>query len=94
MRLRDEPDLPQEVAEATVLYLSPHYRHLPASGSGVAGTADQSDMYAELAAQLGSLGVEVVSSADATSDAERRALFLLVLCPGELTHSKQGRTWP
>ena len=65
--------------------MSPHYRHLPASGSGVAGkgTAAHSDMHGELSAQLSSLGIKVVSTADATSLAARRALFLLVLCPGE-----------
>ena len=73
-----------------MLYLSPHYRHLPASGSGVAGkgTAAHSDMHGELSAQLSSLGIKVVSTADATSLAARRALFLLVLCPGERTHPK------
>ena len=82
----------QEVIDATVLYLSPHYRHLPASGSGGTGTTGQGDMYAELSAQLSALGIKVVSTADATSLAERRALFLLVLCPGKRTHSEQGCT--
>ena len=81
-----------EVIDATVLYLSPHYRHLPASGSGGTGTTAQSDMYAELSAQLRALGIKVVSTADATSLAERRALFLLVLCPGKRTRSEQGCT--
>ena len=52
------------------------------------GTAAHSDMHGELSAQLSSLGIKVVSTADATSLAERRALFLLVLCPGERTHPK------
>ena len=82
----------QEVIDATVLYLSPHYRHLPASGSGGTGTTGQGDMYAELSAQLSALGIKVVSTVDATSLAERRALFLLVLCPGKRTHSEQGCT--
>ena len=37
MRLRDQLELPQEVIDGTVLYLSPHYRRVPASGSGLAG---------------------------------------------------------
>ena len=73
-----------------VLYLSPHYRHLPASGSsGVAGAAAQGslyrggdNMYTELAEQLDALGIQVVSSRRGTSLAEQRARFLLVLCPG------------
>jgi hypothetical protein len=36
----------------------------------------------ELSTQLGSLGIKVVSAADATSSARQPALFLLVLCPG------------
>jgi len=39
-------------------------------------------MYTELSAQLGALGIKVVSTADASSSAEQRARFLLVLCPG------------
>ena len=37
MRLRDQLEIPQEVIDGTVLYLSPHYRQVPASGSGLAG---------------------------------------------------------
>ena len=80
MRLRDELELPREITDDTVVYLSPHYRLLPASGTGSTGV--QSNMYTELSAQLGSLGIKVVSIANATSSAEQRALFLLVLCPG------------
>jgi len=80
MRLRDQLELPQEITDGTVLYLSPHYRLLPASGMSV--TSVQSSMYMELSAQLGSLGIKVVSTADATSSAKQPALFLLVLCPG------------
>ena len=73
-----------------VLYLSPHYRHLPASGcSDVAGAAAQGslyrgggNMYTELAEQLDALGIQVVSTRRGASLAEQRALFLLVLCPG------------
>ena len=90
MRLRDQLELPPEIVDATVLYLSPHYRHLPASGSsGVAGAAAQGsmyrgggNMYTELSEQLDALGIQVVSSRRGTSLAEQRALFLLVLCPG------------
>ena len=39
-------------------------------------------MFMELSAQLGSLGIKVVSVAGATSSANQPALFLLVLCPG------------
>ena len=77
MRLRDQLELPQEMIDGTVLYLSPHYRLLPASGMSVTGV--QSSMYMELSAQLGSLGFKVVS---ATSLANQPGLFLLVLCPG------------
>ena len=64
MRLRDELELPREMTDGTVLYLSPHYRLLPASGVGGAGSAGgaeepPSNMYAELSAQLGALGVQV-----------------------------------
>ena len=77
MCLRDQLELPQEVIDGTVLYLSPHYRLLPASGMSVTGV--QSSMHMELSAQLGSLGFKVVA---ATSFAKQPALFLLVLCPG------------
>jgi hypothetical protein len=80
MRLRDQLELPQEITDGTVVYLSPHYRLLPASGMSVTG--DQSSMHMELSTQLGSLGIKVVSAADATSSARQPALFLLVLCPG------------
>jgi transposase-like protein len=80
MRLRDQLELPQEITDGTVVYLSPHYRLLPASGMSVTG--DQSSMHMELSMQLGSLGIKVVSAADATSSARQPALFLLVLCPG------------
>ena len=80
MRLRDELELPQEITDGTVVYLSPHYRLLPASGISVTG--DQSSMHMELSTQLGSLGIKVASAADATSSARQPALFLLVLCPG------------
>ena len=76
MCLRDQLGLPQEMIDGTALYLSPHYRLLPASGMSVTGV--QSSMYMELSAQLGSLGFKVVS----TSLANQPGLFLLVLCPG------------
>jgi hypothetical protein len=90
MRLRDQLEIPQEVIDGTVLYLSPHYRQVPASGSGLAGLAGagttataRSSMYLELMAQLGALGIRVVSVADATTTvAEQHAPFVLVLCPG------------
>ena len=65
MRLRDQLELPQEITDGTVIYLSPHYRLLPASGMSVTG--DQSSMHMELSTQLGSLGIKVVSVTDATS---------------------------
>ena len=89
MRLRDQLEIPQEVIDGTVLYLSPHYRQVPASGSGLAGLAGagttataRSSMYLELMAQLGALGIRMVSAADATTVAEQHAPFVLVLCPG------------
>ena len=77
MRLRDQLELPREITDVTVLYLSPHYRLLPASSTNGRG-----NMYTELSAQLGVLGIKVVSAADATSVAEQQAFFLLLLCPG------------
>ena len=81
MRLRDQLELPREVTDGTVLYLSPHYRRLPASGGSVIPGV-QSNMFIELSAQLDSLGIKVVSVAGATSSAKQPALFLLLLCPG------------
>ena len=81
MRLLDQLELPREVTDGTVLYLSPHYRLLPASGGSVTPGV-QSNMFMELSAQLGSLGIKVVSVAGATSSANQPALFLLLLCPG------------
>ena len=91
MRLRDQLDLPQEVIDGTMLYLSPHYKLVPASGSPEHHVAAQSNMYLELSAQLGALGIKVVSAAE-TSVAEQSALFVLVLCPGEHTHSEYGHS--
>ena len=98
MRLRNQLKLQQEVIDGTTLYLSPHYRLVPASGTGLAGaraavaaattattaqstSTSASNMYEELSAQLGALGITLVS-ADATSAVARQAVFLLVLCPG------------
>jgi hypothetical protein len=81
MRLRDQLELPQEITDGTVVYLSPHYQLLPASGKGSTGV-QSNNMYTELSGQLGALGIKVVSTADTSSSVEQRARFLLVLCPG------------
>ena len=81
MRLLDQLELPREVTDGTVLYLSLHYRRLPVSGGSVIPGV-QSNMFMELSAQLDSLGIKVVSVAGATSSANQPALFLLFLCPG------------
>ena len=47
MRLRDQLELPREVTDGTVLYLSPHYRWLAASGGSVIPGV-QSNMFIEL----------------------------------------------
>lgn len=81
MRLRDDITLTKEMTEGTVLYLSPHYRQLAASG-----VADEEDirqnMYNELSMQFSALGITIRSDRETTFSDDQRALMLLVLCPG------------
>ena len=79
MRLRDQLELTKEMTTGTVIYLSPHYRKLAASG-GLDGL--RNNMYNELSMQFGALGVKITSDPNATFLADQRSLMLLVLCPG------------
>ena len=81
MRLRDQFELTQEMTNGTVLYLSPFYRQLPASG--VTADSDiRNNLYNELVARFGALGVKIKSDAESAFTADQRSLMLLVLCPG------------
>ena len=88
MRLRDQIELTKEMVEGTVIYLSPHYRQLPASG--VAEDADDitHNMYNELSMQFGALGVKIKSEIEVAFTDDQRALMLTVLCPGFFGNSE------
>ena len=79
--LRDHFKLTEEMTSGTVLYLSQHYRKIP--GSGVTGQdGSLRNLYDELYAQFGALGVQITSDPDATFMEDQRCLMLVVLCPG------------
>ena len=81
MQLRDQVELTKEMVEGTAIYLSPHYRQLPASGVAEDDDDVTHNMYNELSTQFGALGVKIKSEEIAFSNDER-ALVLTVLCPG------------
>ena len=81
MRLRDQFELTPEMTKSTVLYLSPYYRQLPASGVAADGDI-RHNMYNELVAQFGALGVEIKGDTESAFAADQRSLMLVVLCPG------------
>ena len=88
MRLRDQIELTKEMTDGTVIYLSPHYRQLPASG--VAEDADDitHNMYNELSMQFGALGIKIKSEIEVAFTDDQRALMLTVLCPGFFGNSE------
>ena len=80
MQMRDHFEITPEATFGTVIYLSPHYKQLLASG--IAGDTIRNNMYDELSAQFGALGVTLTSDVNATFAADQRSLVLLMLCPG------------
>ena len=80
MKMRNHLEITQEATFGTVIYLSPYYKQLPASGT--AGDIIGSSMYDELSAQFGALSVTLTSDVNATFTADQRSLVLLMLCPG------------
>ena len=80
MQMRDHLEITPEATFGTVIYLSPHYKQLLASG--IAGDTIRNNMYDELSAQFGALGVTLTSDVNATFTADQRSLVLLMLCPG------------
>ena len=87
MRLRDQLELTKEMTNDTVIYLSPHYRQLAASG--VLDPDDiRQNMYNEISTQFGALGITVTSDTAAAFSGDQRSLMLLVLCPGFFTCSE------
>ena len=81
MQLRDQLELTKEMTNGTVFYLSPYYRQIPSSGAAADGDI-RNNMYNELVAQFGSLGVKIKSDTESAFTADQRSLMLLVLCPG------------
>ena len=55
MRLRDQVELTKEMTDSTVIYLSPHYRQLSASGVAEDAQDTTHNMYNELSMQFGAL---------------------------------------